>query len=125
MEASVLPSSLVVEYFRSPFAKFWRQLWKLFPNFSSKHSPFFFFEDGAVLWNQGLGQIAFLKGNRSVTIGWDFGDRRTVDRIVHLTAVRQWDPPHDRQQLTESERVELGARLRERFAARNENIVIR
>jgi hypothetical protein len=117
-------SKLVAEYRRSVFARIWRRLWRWFPSFSAKHSPFFIFDDGAVLWNQGLGQLAFLKGDRSVTIGWDFAER-SIGRIVHVTAVRHWDPPHDAEQITDSERLQLIDRLRARFEARNEGIVIR
>jgi hypothetical protein len=116
-------SKLVAEYRRSVFAQIWRRIWKWFPSFSSRHSPFFLFADGSVLWNQGFGQIAFLKGDRSVRIGWNFADR-PINRIIYLTAVRHWDPPHHTQQLTDSERLELKDRLRERFEARNEQIVI-
>jgi hypothetical protein len=125
MQTLGFTSNLVLEYRRSPFARLWRHLWTLFPHFSAKHSPFFFFPDGALLWNQGLGRIAFLKGDRSITIGWDFGNGLPANRIIYLTAVHHWDPPHDNQQLTDSERTELSDRLRERFAARNENIVLR
>jgi hypothetical protein len=117
-------SKLVAEYRSSVFARIWRRLWRWFPSFSSRHSPFFIFEDGTVLWNQGLGQLAFLKGDRSVTIGWDFAER-PIGRIVHVTTVRHWDPPHDTEQLTDSERLQLTDRLRARFEARNERIVIR
>jgi hypothetical protein len=117
-------SKLVAEYRSSVFARIWRCLWRWFPNYSSRHSPFFVFEDGSVLWNQGLGQLAFLKGDRSVTIGWDFAER-SIGRIVHVMEVRHWDPPHDAEQITDSERVQLTDRLRARFEARNERIVIR
>jgi hypothetical protein len=117
-------SKLVAEYRTSVFARIWRLLWRWFPSFSAKHSPFFIFDDGAVLWNQGLGQLAFLKGDRSVTIGWDFAER-SIGRILHVTAVRHWDPPHDAEQITDSERLQLIDRLRARFEARNERIVIR
>jgi len=123
MEILYPTNKLVSEYRTSMFARIWRHLWKLCPGFSARHSPFFLFADGALLWNQGLGRIAFLKGDRSVTIGWGFGDRRPFDRIIYLNAVRKWDPPHDNQQLSDFERQELAARLRNRFEARNENII--
>jgi Immunity protein 74 len=115
---------LVSKYRKSIFATIWRQLWKLFPGFSSRHSPFFLFTDGTLLWNQGLGKIAFLKGDRSVTIGWSFGDRKPFDRIVYLSSVQKWDPPHDNQQLSDFERDEVATRLRNRFETRNENILL-
>jgi hypothetical protein len=118
-------NSLVMEYRRSIFAAIWRHLWKLFPGFSARHSPFFLFTDGALLWNQGLGQIAFLKGDRSVTIGWSLGDGRPFDRIIDLNRVQKWDPPHDNQQLSEFERQDLATRLKDRFEARNENVLFR
>src|SRR5262245_41652226 len=119
-----LPTNrLVLEYRNSLFATIWRYLCKLFLSFAGRDSPFVLFMEGTLLWNQGLGRIAFLKGDRSVTIGWSFGDRKPFDRIIYLNAVQNWDPPHDNQQLSDSDRDELAARLRDRFAARNENIV--
>jgi hypothetical protein len=125
MEMSCPTNKLVSEYRKSIFATIWRHLWKLFPGFAARHSPFFLFMDGALLWNQGLGRIAFLKGDRSVTIGWSFGDRKPFDRIIYLNAVHKWDPPYDNQQLSDFDREELTARLRDRFKARNENILFR
>jgi hypothetical protein len=123
MENLYPTNKLVSEYRSSMFAMIWRYLWKLFPRFSARHSPFFLFPDGALLWNQGLGQIAFLKGDRSITIGWGFGDRRPFDRIVYLNAIHKWDPPHDNLKLSDFERQELVARLKNRFEARNERII--
>jgi len=120
---SLPTNKLVSEYRNSIFATIWRHLWKLFPSFAARHSPFFLFTDGALLWNQGLGRISFLKGDRSVTIGWSFGDRKPFDRIIYLNAVQKWDPPHENQHLSDFDREELIARLRDRFEARNENIV--
>ena len=118
-------SKLVAEYRGSPFAAIWRKLWNVFPSFALKHSPFFLFEDGAVLWNQGFGSIAFLKENRSLTIQWSLGETQPGVRIVHLGAVQHWDPPHEREHLTESELIELRQRLRKRFETRGENVVFR
>src|SRR5438105_1484870 len=116
-------SALVAEYRRSPFAMVWQKLWKKFPSFSVKHSPFFIFEDGAVLWNQGFGNIAYLKGNRSVTIQWALEGGQQGARIIHLSAVRQWDSPHENEKLDQAAVEELRNRLTKRFRARGENVV--
>jgi hypothetical protein len=120
-----LTSELVLEYRGSPFAKIWRTLWRLFPKFSNKHSPFFFFADGAVLWNQGFGSIAFLKGNRSVMIRWTFDELRRGIRTIHLSAVRHWDSPHENETLDERSLSELRERLSKRFQMRGEGIIFR
>ena len=67
-------SELVTEYRRSSFALIWQKLWKVFPKLSMRHSPFFIFDDGTVLWNQGFGKIAYLNGDRSLTIQWSLED---------------------------------------------------
>jgi len=122
---SDLTSDLVLEYRGSPFAKIWRTLWKLFPNFSRQHSPFFIFKDGAVLWNQGLGSIAFLKGNRSVSIKWSFEQSQPGVREIHLSALHQWDSPYNSEKLTDHELNELRERLNERFEKRGEKVIFR
>jgi hypothetical protein len=120
-----LSSDLVVEYRQSTFAAIWQKLWKIFPNFANKHSPFFPFEDGAVLWNQGFGNIAYLQGERSVIIEWSFEAGRPANRIIHLSSVNHWDPPHDDEQLNESEIRTLHERLKKRFHTRGETVVFR
>ena len=116
-------SNLVVEYRRSKFATIWQKLWKVLPRFSAKHSPFFLFEDGAVLWNQGFGRIAYLRGDRSLTIGWSLDAQGSRQRIVHLSSLRHWDSPHDNEQLSQAELADVRARLTHRFQIRGENIV--
>jgi len=118
-------SDLVAEYRRSLFSVIWQMLWKVCPGFSVKHSPFFVFEDGTVLWNQGFGKIAYLKGNRSLTIQWSFEGVRPAARILDLSSVRQWDPPHENEHLSQTEVVELRERLINRFLVRGENIAFR
>ena len=116
-------SELVTEYQRSPFAAIWRRIWRLLPNFSARHSPFFFFDDGTVLWNQGFGHIAFLQGNRSLTLKWTLENR--IVRVIHLSMVHQWDPPHDRDLLSDAQLARLRERLTERFRARGEDTIFR
>lgn len=122
---SNLTSQLVLEYRGSMFARIWQWLWKLFPKFSLKHSPFFFFKDGAVLWNQGFGSIALLKGNRSVTIQWTFEQSRPRVRTIHLSEVRRWDVPHEDEPLGSRDLTELQERLIERFQTRGEQVLFR
>lgn len=116
-------SPLVAEYQRSAFAAIWQKLWRLFPRFSIKHSPFFLFEDGAVLWNQGFGNIAYLRGSRSLTIHWSLPSAQRGARIIHLSSAKQWDPPHEEDALSQAEIDDLRDRLTLRFRTRGENIV--
>jgi hypothetical protein len=51
--------------------------------------------------------MAFLKGDRSVIVRWGLADRPPFGRIIYITEVRHWYPPHDGQQLTDSEREKL------------------
>jgi hypothetical protein len=118
-------SALVAEYRRSPFSVIWQKLWKVCPGFSAKHSPFFLFEDGSVLWNQGFGKIAYLKGDRSLTIQWSFEGVWPAARVLYLSSVRQWDPPHENDRLSQTDVVKLRERLINRFLARGENIAFR
>jgi hypothetical protein len=116
-------SLLVAEYRRSPFAAIWQKLWRIFPRFSIRYSPFFLFEDGAVLWNQGFGNIAYLKGSRSLTIAWSLASSQRGARIIYLSAAKQWDPPHEEDELSQSEIDDLRKRLTMRFRTRGEDIV--
>ena len=85
----------------------------------------FLFPDGCVLWNQGFGKVAFLKGDRSVTVPWGLGDRRPFNIVVYLSDAQQWDPPHDSERLSDAERNELGDRFRDCYKARNETVMFR
>jgi hypothetical protein len=120
-----LVSPIVQEYRRSNFMKLWRKLWKWFPGFSAKHSAVFLFSDGCVLWNQGFGKIAFLKGDRSVTVRWGLGDRKVANIIIYLSDAQRWDPPHEDEQLSVTERENLGERFRQCYQSRNETVVLR
>ena len=116
-------SELVTEYRRSSFALIWQKLWKVFPQFSMRHSPFFLFDDGTVLWNQGFGKIAYLNGDRSVTIQWSLEEERRAGRTIHLSPIRHWDPPHENEQLDQAAMIDLRERLMTRFRERGENII--
>jgi hypothetical protein len=118
-----LVSPIVTEYRNSTFAKIWRFIWRLLPGFSSRYSPFFHFDDGTILWSQGFGSQAFLKNDRSVTISWEFGNGWPPARIVYLSKVVHWDPPHNQQQLTVEERDELTKRLQQFHKARGKNLI--
>ena len=118
-------SELVTEYRRSFFALIWQKLWKVFPKFSMSHSPFFLFDDGTVLWNQGFGKIAYLNGDRSLTIQWSLEGGRRAVRTIHLSPIRQWDPPHENEQLDQAAIIDLRERLTTRFLKRGENIIFR
>jgi hypothetical protein len=118
-------SSLVMEYRTSRFAKVWHTLWKVFPKFSCRHSPFFFFDDGAVLWNQGYGSIAFLDGDRSLTIPWTYAGTVRKVRLIQLSEVSHWDSPHDNEGLDNNDVRQLRTRLIERFQMRGEKVDFR
>lgn len=118
-------SALVSEYRRSPFAKIWHKVWRVFPSFSRKHSPFFLFEDGTVLWNQGFGNIAYLKGDRSLTISWSLQSDTPASRVIHIDNVLWWHPPHEKEQLTEKEIIDLREKLMDRFRIRGETVIYR
>jgi hypothetical protein len=55
MEAPCFTIYPVAEYRRSPFARMWASTLEMVPEILVEHSPFFLFENAAVLWNQGLG----------------------------------------------------------------------
>src|SRR5688572_24134211 len=95
---SLAESQLFYEYRENPFGKIWKAIWKIMPSFAARHSPFFFFNDGGVLWNQGFGQVAFLKDGRSLIIRWSFGASR--QRVIYLSKIHRWDPPHEQEPLT-------------------------
>lgn len=116
-------SQLVREYKQSRFAATWRRIWKLLPAFSAKHSPFFIFDDGVVLWNQGFGRIAFLQGGRSLTVNWSL-ERNTI-KVIHLSSVHRWDAPHDYDPVSDTQLEDLKKRFTERFRARGEEAVFR
>jgi hypothetical protein len=116
-------SKLVTEFERSPFASIWRRIWTLFPAFSAKHSPFFFFDDGTVLWNQGFGCIAFLQGVRSLSISWSLEPRSM--RVIYLSKVHHWDSPYEDDSLSDAQFVLLRERLIERFRATGETVSFR
>jgi hypothetical protein len=118
-----LKSTLVREFERSPFAAIWRRIWTLFPAFSARHSPFFFFDDGTVLWNQGFGYIAFLQGVRSLSISWSLEARGV--RVIYVSKVHHWDPPHEDDSLSDAQFVLLRERLTERFRATGETVSFR
>jgi hypothetical protein len=116
-------SELVAEYQHSPFALIWRWIWTLFPGLLCQTFAFFFFDDGTVLWNQGFGYIAFLQGNRSLTIRWSLENPAT--RVIHLSIVHHWDPPHQSGPLSDEQFARLKERLTERFRVRGENTIFR
>ena len=93
------------------------------PELLSETFAFFFFDDGTVLWNQGFGHIAFLQGNRSLTLKCTLENR--IVRVIHLSMVHQWDPPHDRDLLSDAQLARLRERLTERFRARGEDTIFR
>lgn len=115
-------SPLVKKYNESGIARAWKKLWRMFPGFSSKHSPFFPFPDGLILWDQGFGKMAFLKGNRSVTVSWKLGDRRPYNLIVCLSDVNHWDPPHESEVVSNAELEDLRHRMQKCFDARSETV---
>lgn len=63
--------------------------------------------------------------NRSLTIQWSLESAQRGARIIHLSSVRQWDPPHENDKLGQAEIEDLRERLTNRFRTRGENIVFR
>ena len=116
-------SELVTEYLLSSSALVWQKLWKVFPKFSMRHSPFFLFDDGTVLWNQGFGKIAYLNGDRSLMIKWSLEGGQYAVRTIHSSSIKHWDPPHENEQLDQAAIIALRERLMIRFRNRGENII--
>jgi hypothetical protein len=119
---AVTMSPLVAAYEKSSIAATWRLIWRAFPTFAARWSPFFLCSNGAVLWSQGFGQVAYLLGERSVVVGWGIGTTRMERRIL-LSRARSWDPPFQEQQITEGERAELRVHLAKKYESKGETVV--
>ena len=106
-------SPLVAEFWQSRPLAFWRTAFKWVPRVASRCCSFSIYPDGKVLWALGYAQLAYLKGNRSLTITWHLSEKWPPQRIIELSEATHWDKPHENIEVTEAEREELRGRLME------------
>jgi hypothetical protein len=106
---------------KSKIAIVWRVLWRAFPKFSARRSPVFFCRNGAVLWSQGFGRVAYVLGARSVQIGWGIGESPNQRRLL-LSHVSQWDSPDQEQKVSEEELEQIRLCLLEKYTAMGESV---
>jgi hypothetical protein len=115
-------SASASDFRASTSARVWHQLWRWFPNFSAKHSPYYFFADGCVICNRGFGQLSFVKCDKSISIGWGLDGQHPVGRVIYLSQIANWDPPHQSIALSEAERDDLRDRLQALCMGRRERV---
>jgi hypothetical protein len=81
----------IIERLRSsPFAKTWWLIANYFPMFALRHSPFKFLPNGVTIWGYSFGWLAYVQGDRVVTIPWAYGKRETNEHLVYLSKATLW-----------------------------------
>ncbi len=115
-------NNLIEDYRKSRIAAIWRVLWRAFPNFSARHSPIYFGEDGAILWNQGFGRVAYLRGDKVLIVGWGLGAEPN-ERRVFVTQATRWEPPHAHIPVSAGESEALAALVNQKYTRKGEKVV--
>jgi hypothetical protein len=115
--------SIASQFRSSRVAKAWAIIWKIFPTFSSRWSPFYFAHDGAALWNQGFGRVAYIRDNHVLMIGWGLGNGPS-ERRVFVSQIKTWEPPHSEEQLSDAEIQLVSKLLVEKYSGKGEKVVL-
>jgi hypothetical protein len=60
-----------------------------------------------------------------LTISWSLHSDTPALRVIHIDNVLWWHPPHEKEQLTEKEIIDLREKLIDRFRTRGETVIYR
>lgn len=115
--------SIASRFRLSRIAKAWAIIWKIFPAFSSRWSPFYFAHEGVALWNQGFGRVAYIRDDQVLMIGWGLGNDPN-ERRVFVSQIKTWEPPHSEEPLSEAERQLVSKLLIEKYSSKGEEVVL-